>query len=82
IQNIFAVMGGLIGLSGRYHDDVGAFASTLQERIAALSRAHAFIRPDPETAAAPRSGSLKDLLRFLALPYTAAANEVRIRVEG
>jgi len=45
IKNIFAVISGLIGLSARHEPGQKAFARELQERVAALGRAHEFVRP-------------------------------------
>lgn len=44
IKNIFAVIGGLIGLSVRQAPEANAFAATLRDRIWALGRAHEFVR--------------------------------------
>lgn len=45
IKNIFAVIGGLIGLSSHRQPESKAFAQELGGRISALGRAHDFARP-------------------------------------
>lgn len=55
IKNIFSVVGSLIALSARSDPSQKAFASTLRDRIAALARAHEFVRPH-SAASAARNG--------------------------
>jgi PAS domain S-box-containing protein len=82
IKNIFAVVNGLIGLSARQFPDVKPFARQLQARVAALGRAHDFVRPHSEESA-PKSGpsTLKTLLNQLLSPYPAL-DEGRLVIEG
>ncbi|WP_228242894.1 PAS domain-containing protein [Porphyrobacter sp. GA68] len=83
IKNIFAVIGGLIGMSTREAEpDHKAFAKKLQQRIAALSRAHEFVRPHSEESApqAP-TDSLHGILLEILSPYPALA-EGRITLAG
>jgi len=81
IKNIFAVLNGLIGLSARQFPGVADFARQLQDRIAALGRAHNFVRPHGEDSA-PRMGpsTLKALLVELLNPYPAL-DEGRLVIE-
>lgn len=74
IKNIFAVLAGLIGLSAREAPEHKAFARTLQERIAALGRAHEFVRPHSEhsTPNLP-TNSLHSVLAEILSPYPALA---------
>ena len=82
IKNIFAVIGGLIGMSARNDPDQKKFAAALQKRIAALGRAHEFVRPHSEhSAPRDRPDSLHGVLREILLPYPAL-NEGRIMIEG
>ncbi len=82
IKNIFAVISGLIGLSSRNNPSVRGFASELQERIAALGRAHEFARPHSEQSQPSLGAStLKGLLVELFRPYPAFS-EGRIMVNG
>ncbi|KRA76345.1 hypothetical protein ASD89_01090 [Caulobacter sp. Root656] len=72
IKNIFAVISGLIGLSSRHDPSVRGFAKELQERIAALGRAHEFARPHSEASRPALGGStLKGLLLEIFSPYPA-----------
>jgi PAS domain S-box-containing protein len=73
IKNIFAVISGLIGLSSRNSPEMRPLAKSLQERIAALGRAHEFARPHSERSM-PTLGlesTLQGLLRELMRPYPA-----------
>lgn len=70
IKNIFAVIGGLVGLSAYRDPAAKAFAKSLSARIAALARAHNFARPHSDISR-PADGttSLHGLLRALLGPY-------------
>ncbi len=82
IKNIFAVISGLIGLSSRHDPAVRGFAKGLQERIAALGRAHEFARPHSEQSQPALGGStLKGLLEEIFRPYPAF-DEQRILIAG
>jgi len=82
IKNIFAVISGLIGLSSRHDSLIRPFAKTLQDRIAALGRAHEFARPhSDESRPALGASTLKGLLLEIFRPYPAF-DEGRIVVEG
>lgn len=82
IKNIFAVIAGLIGMSSRSEPGARQFAKSLQERIAALGRAHEFARPHSD-ASRPALGesTLKGLLMELFRPYPAY-DDGRIAVVG
>ena len=81
IKNIFAVLNGLIGLSARQFPGATEFARQLQDRIAALGRAHNFVRPHGEDSA-PTMGpsTLRALLTELLNPYPAL-DEGRLSIE-
>lgn len=82
IKNIFAVISGLIGLSSRQDPAVRGFAKGLQDRIAALGRAHEFARPHSEHSRPALGGStLKGLLTEIFKPYPAF-DEGRIVIQG
>jgi len=82
IKNIFAVISGLIGLSSRNAPEVRPFAKSLQDRIAALGRAHEFARPHSERSRPELGGStLHGLLGELFRPYPAF-DEDRITIAG
>jgi PAS domain S-box-containing protein len=72
IKNIFAVISGLVGLSSRSRPEMKALARDLQDRIAALGRAHEFARPHSELSR-PLIGdsTLHGLLGELFAPYPA-----------
>ena len=82
IKNIFAVVNGLVGFSARQFPAMKDLAGALQSRIAALGRAHDFVRPHSEKSA-PREGpsTLTALLRQILSPYPAL-DEGRITIEG
>ncbi|CAN5189610.1 hypothetical protein BH09PSE3_BH09PSE3_00530 [soil metagenome] len=82
IKNIFAVIGGLVGLSVRRHPEAKSYARELQQRIAALAKAHEFVRPHSEQSApyvAP--STLHAMLRDLFAAYPAL-NEGRLVISG
>jgi PAS domain S-box-containing protein len=82
IKNIFAVLGGLVGLVGRQHPDAARFADSLRDRIFALGRAHDFVRPHSR-ASAPRShpATLQSLIAELLTPYMGDGQD-RVVFEG
>lgn len=82
IKNIFSVVNGLIGLSARRDPGMKEFASRLQKRIAALGRAHEFVRPHSENSR-PVVGdtTLKSMLADLFVPY-AAFESGRLSLDG
>lgn len=82
IKNIFAVVGGLIGLSSRDFPEAKGYAKVLRERIAALGRAHEFVRPHSEFSAPtiPETG-FKSLLADLLSAYPAFG-EGRLTIVG
>lgn len=82
IKNIFAVIGGLIGLSARTDPSQKTFARQLQERIAALGRAHEFVRPHSSHSAPHQFPErLHGVIREILAPYPALA-EGRIAIAG
>ena len=82
IKNIFAVIGGLIGLSARNDPGVRPFAEQLRGRVAALGRAHEFVRPHSEDSA-PTVGpaTLIAMLTDLLGAYPAL-DEGRLTIDG
>ena len=82
IKNIFAVISGLVGMSAREEPGQTPFARVLQQRIAALGRAHEFVRPHSEESApkAP-TDSLHGILIGILSPYPAM-DDGRITIEG
>lgn len=82
IKNIFAVVNGLIGLSARQFPGMKEFARQMQSRVAALGRAHDYVRPHSEESARHEGPStLKELLFDLLSPYPAL-DEGRLTIEG
>lgn len=82
IKNIFAVIGGLIGLSVRRHPEARDYSQALQARVAALARAHEFVRPH-SAESAPEFGpsTLHRMIADLLAPYPALS-EARIIISG
>lgn len=81
IKNIFAIIAGLITLSARRSPEVKPYADDLRARIAALGRAHEFVRPAGEASALIPSTSLQSMVRELLVAYPAL-EEGRIVVMG
>ena len=82
IKNIFAVISGLIRISGRRFAELEPVVGDLTERVAALGRAHEFARPhgDPSMPDA-RATTLKGLLGELLRPYVDAHQD-QIEISG
>ena len=70
IKNIFAVISGLVSFAARSRPELAGVAEDLRQRIAALGRAHDFVRPHSR-ASQPllRQDSLRGLLDALFAPY-------------
>ena len=82
IKNIFAVIGGLVGLSARRDPAVREFAEVLRGRIAALGRAHEFVRPHSEESRVFAGDvTLRAMLLDLLGPYPAL-DEGRLVISG
>lgn len=80
IKNIFAVISGLVNLTGRRAGELRPLMNELLGRIAALGRAHEFARPhSPESKPDLGQSSLLGLLAELLKPYDA---DGRIRIHG
>lgn len=69
IKNIFAVVSSLVSLRSRQYPDVQPFAEDLSDTIAALGRAHDYVRPLGGRHGDRLRGLLEDLLR----PYEDGA---------
>ena len=70
IKNIFAVISGLISFAARQRPEAAAVADDLRGRIAALGRAHDFVRPHSRLSRPTvRQDSLHGLLGELFAPY-------------
>jgi PAS domain S-box-containing protein len=82
IKNIFAVVNGLIGFSAREFPPLKELARQLQSRIAALGRAHDFVRPHSEESR-PQivAATLHALLREILSPYPAL-DDGRLTIAG
>ncbi|MFC7537254.1 sensor histidine kinase [Sphingomonas sp. GCM10030256] len=82
IKNIFAVVNALISLSAREFAEARTFSQKLRARIAALGRAHDYVRPHSEDSA-PQEGpsTLHSLLAKVLSPYPAL-EEGRLTIEG
>jgi PAS domain S-box-containing protein len=82
IKNIFAVISGLVGMSAREDPGQKSFARKLQERVAALGRAHEFVRPhSAESLPKAPTDSLHGILLGILSPYPAM-DDGRITIEG
>ena len=82
IKNIFAVIAGLVSLSSRQMPGSEGFAASLKQRIAALGRAHEFVRPhSEESAPTDLPESLHGIIRQILTPYPALTDG-KIRLEG
>lgn len=72
IKNIFAVIGSLISLSARHAPEHKSFAEQVKHRVAALGRAHEFVRPHSEESRPEGvSATLHALIAQILSPYPA-----------
>ena len=82
IKNIFAVIAALVSLSSRQQAGNEQFATDLKQRIAALGRAHEFVRPhSEESKPTDLPESLHGIIRQILEPYPALTSG-RIMIEG
>ena len=83
IKNIFAVVSALIALSAREYPEARAFARSVRDRIAALARAHEFVRPHSEVSR-PVIGetTLHGFLAALFRPYARPDGTARVEIVG
>lgn len=82
IKNIFSVISGMIGLSARTYPESRVVADQLRARIAALGRAHDFVRPrNPADPTGRAPARLHGLVREIFRPYDEDG-EPPIRIEG
>lgn len=82
IKNIFAVVSGLIALSARQFPEAKAFAAQLRDRVAALGRAHEFVRPhSDESRPVLGATTVQGMLSELFSPYPAWS-ESRMVIDG
>lgn len=77
IANIFAVVNSIVRLAARGEPENREFASKLEERFAALHRAHAFVGRSKGAA----EGGLLTLLAGLCAPYQDG-NAARVTIAG
>lgn len=82
IKNIFAVISGLVNLTGSRQGQLGPVMKELLGRIAALGRAHEFARPH-SARSAPEVGesTLHGLLAVLLNPYSVDGKS-RVSIRG
>lgn len=82
IKNIFAVISGLVSLTGARTGELRPVMKELIGRIAALGRAHEFARPhSPQSAPEVGESTLHGLLTVLLRPYSVDGNS-RIGILG
>jgi PAS domain S-box-containing protein len=81
IKNLFALVNGLITLAARADPVAQPFATTLRERITALSGALIYVLPPKELAVA-RAPTLQGLLRVLLDPYEDYLQRQRFVILG
>jgi PAS domain S-box-containing protein len=82
IKNIFAVVGGIAGLSARTDPAARPFVSAFRERLGALAQAHEYVRPhSPASAPAVKGQTLFGLMQLIMAAYVQDGRE-RIVVDG
>lgn len=82
IKNIFAVISGLINLTGRKSAELMPKMTELLDRIGALGRAHEFARPHSASSAPPKSSdTLTGLIAEILKPYELNGTD-RVIISG
>jgi PAS domain S-box-containing protein len=82
IKNIFAIISGLISMTLRGDEKLGELADTLKGRIAALGRAHEYVRPHNDKAQTDNeSVTIRHLLSEIFASYPAFT-EQRLSISG
>ena len=82
IKNIFAVVGGLAGLSARTDPAARPFVSAFRQRLSALAQAHEYVRPHSPASAPPVEGqTLFGLMRLIMAADVQDGRE-RITIAG
>lgn len=82
IKNIFAVISALMGMTARSDPRFAEPARALQERIAALGRAHEFVRPHSESSRPKAIDVTLDNLLTNILSAYPAMSDGRIGISG
>ncbi len=86
VKNMFALAGGVVSLSARSTQSAPELASTVNERLAALARAHSLTLPDPtvDDSVSERTTTLHTLLRTILSPYDVQARDrqTRFTIQG
>ncbi len=86
VNNLFAIVGGIVALSARSATTPKELAQTVQGRLGALASAHQLIRPKHSVAqATKRETTLGGLLRRVLLPYADTAgtgDNSRTEIDG
>ena len=82
IKNIFAIISGLISMTARGDENFREPAETLKGRIAALGRAHEYVRPRSDKGQAEMQGvTIRHLLSEIFASYPAFT-ENRLAISG
>ncbi|MDI6026952.1 PAS domain-containing protein [Corticibacterium sp. UT-5YL-CI-8] len=82
IKNIFSVLNGIISLSSRSYPQIKPLTDELRQRIAAMGKAHDFVRPHSSASKpAVNQSSLWALIIELIAPHQGAGAQ-RIVLEG
>lgn len=78
VKNLFAVAGGVVSVSARNAATPKELASTVQARLAALSRAHDLTLPRDLEDGEVRRAQMMDLVRTILSPYDTGPDVVSI----
>ncbi|WP_281982739.1 HWE histidine kinase domain-containing protein [Thalassorhabdomicrobium marinisediminis] len=75
VKNLFTLVGGMIRMESRGHDEVDAFAKSLDGRLRALNDAHGLILPVVQSGRGGKTGAdLAALTEKLLAPYSGATS--------
>ena len=83
VQNLFAIIGGVVTLSARTAETPRDLAATVQGRLGSLASAHRLIRAGTPGAGLQQHSSIGELVQTILAPYLdAKAKNARVILEG
>lgn len=83
LKNLFALAASIVGLSAHDAESPQELASTVQERLSALARAHALTMPKDAVADSADAVELHVLIRTILAPYEGAGDcDDRLQFNG
>ncbi len=83
IKNLFSLANSLVGLTARSASTPAELVTMVQDRLAALARAHELtVAPEPGRCGSPDGITLHELLRTIVSPHLHDPDEAQLEVVG